>query len=260
MSNTQTVDVVPPFRANVRAAFEKQPADREVPIKTQGGDLTMTSPTEFAPSDARHDYTATPPGRVSANLIRLFEEAKIGPETVGKSIKIGKSTIRRFLHGYEPPTNHPMLHDIASVLATKLRRPTTQVLSEIVDGGAPVKFTKYQWQRITGEIGRRSTAQADILARTKPVGKTRPKAQPKTPAKAPSMTTEAVRRRAAATAVEPASDLRTMVTTINIARMKGDKFLTVPIDTVTELTVAALKARGLKTEGVLLQADFADTF
>jgi hypothetical protein len=287
-----------PFGVDVRARWADETpapapaaapvtADREVaPAPAPHGD-TMPStaqliapPQTFLPSDSRIDYSKNPPGRVSENLRRLMAEARVGSDLLSDRAKVGKTTIRRFLAAFEPPTNHPMLQTLARALAPRLRRPAEAVLEELVKGGSPTQFTAYQWSRITGEIGSRTSGSVRPR-KSRANGATRAPANGATGAagRAPSMAVSAVQKRVAkAPAVAPAAGravarprpataaardagaLRTAVTTINMARMKGEKFVPMPVDQLTDLVAEALKGRGVDPAGVLVSADFADTF
>lgn len=219
--------------------------------------MNTATPTTFVTAGKSTDYTKNPPAAVSKNLRRLMDEAGMNVNSLAKATNIGKTTVRRFADLYEPPTNHPLLQAVARSLAIRLRRPAHVVLEELVKGGTPADYTRNQWNRITGAIGRKTKT-----AVTKPTKRT-----PKAPSLEPAAIV-ARSKKVKAVAAQPtngtkpvaADELRTMVTTINMARMKGEKFLTVPIDTMTEMVSAALKDRGVNPNEVLIKMDFVDTF
>ncbi len=249
-----------------------------VPVKTLPA---QTAPTEFAPASQRQDYTSAPPGRVSQNFQRLMDEARMHIESLSAATKIGHTTIRRFLTGYEPPTNHPMLEHIARGMAPRLRRPAAKVLAELTEGGSPVKFTQAQWQRITGEIGKRPRSMPSRPPSTRPAAVRDRVRRARLAAEKAALTRPTEKKAVAATAApvvqakrsaKPAApapgaraawsgdELRTMVTTVNTARMKGEKVVALPIDVLSDLVAASLRARGMNPDEVLLTADFADMF
>jgi transcriptional regulator with XRE-family HTH domain len=90
-------------------------------------------------------YTATRPAAVSANLVRLRNEAGWTREDLARASNMKKSSIEKFEVGYEPPTNHPYLVPITAALSKKLGR---NVKKELLRGGVPVDFTKQQLVRV----------------------------------------------------------------------------------------------------------------
>ncbi len=227
--------------------------------KTIDLDTLTAKPETFAPRSRGVDYAKTKPGAVSSNLHRLMTEANMKISQLAKASNVGDTTVRRFINNYEPPTNHPSLHAMAKALAVRLRRPQVRILEELLKGGAPLQFTMSQWMRINGDIGstHRNTPTRKVKAKTT----TPAPFIPRKPSLEPSAVSKrVVARRKAAASNGAGSDLRTLVTTLNMNRMQGEKFVTVPIDQLSDLVATALKASGRNPDEMLIRADFVDSF